>query len=246
MTEDSLIHKGHRQRMREKLLRYGSRVFQSYELLEMLLFYVIPYKNTNPTAKRLMQKFGTLDGVFSASKEELCQVEGVGMGIAEFLIKAGRLIEGNYSEGENNIFDDYGKVGSFLVEKLGDAEESECVMLLFDNRMGLIDYSKIYDLDFSSGAVRADAFIDLAIRKRAAIAITAHNHPHGPLFPTVGDMATNALITSALNFAGITHVEHYIVCGEKYFGISKQFSLSLVQSPELDRFKESRERVQNG
>ena len=60
MTEESLIHKGHRQRMRDKLLTYGSKVMQSYELLEMLLFYVIPYKNTNPTAKRLILKFGSL------------------------------------------------------------------------------------------------------------------------------------------------------------------------------------------
>ena len=41
MTEESLIHKGHRQRMRDKLLSYGSEVMQSYELLEMLLFYVM-------------------------------------------------------------------------------------------------------------------------------------------------------------------------------------------------------------
>ena len=47
MIEGKMIHKGHRQRMREKLFSHGSRVLQSYELLEMLLYYVIPYKNTN-------------------------------------------------------------------------------------------------------------------------------------------------------------------------------------------------------
>ena len=232
--------------MREKLLSYGSRIFCSYELLEMLLYYVIPYKNTNPVAKRLLERFHSLDGVFSASAEELCEVDGVGFAVADFLKKVASLMEGNYSYAGERVLDDYVTVGEFLVSKLSSSKESKCVMLLLDNRMALIDYSEIYDLDFSSGAVKADAFIDIAIRKRAAVAITAHNHPHGPLFPTVGDMATNALITSALNFAGVTHIEHYIISGDKFFGISKQFSLSLVQSPELDRFKESREKYHHG
>ena len=245
MTEESLIHKGHRQRMRDKLLTHGSRVLQSYELLEMLLFYVVPYKNTNPTAKRLMLRFGSLDGVFSASREELCEVVGVGEGIADFLKKVGELIIENNTEIIEKPFDDYSELGEFLVKKLSAESESKCVMLLFDNRMRLLDYSVIYELDYSSGAVRPDAFISFAIKKRAAVAITAHNHPYGPLFPTQGDMATNSALTSALTLAGITHLEQYIVCGEKYFGISRQISLALVQSPELDRFNRSREEKQN-
>jgi DNA repair protein RadC len=245
MTEESLIHKGHRQRMRDKLLSHGSRVLQSYELLEMLLFYVVPLKNTNPTAKKLMLRFGSLEGVFSASREELCEVEGVGEGIADFLKKVGSLIIDNKSEVVEKPLDDYGEVGEFLVDKLSCEKLPKCVMLLFDNRMHLLDYSEIYELDYSSGAVRPEAFINSAIKKRAAVAITAHNHPFGPLFPTVGDMATNSAVTSALSLAGITHLEHYIICGKKYFGISKQISLSLVQSPELDNFKRSREEKQN-
>lgn len=243
MTEESLIHKGHRQRMRDKLLAYGSKVMQSYELLEMLLFYVIPYKNTNPTAKRLMLRFETLDNIFSASVEELCEVEGVGVAVAEFLKKTGNLITAKPFEHLERSFDDYGSVGSFLVEKLSEEKEARTVMLVFDNRMSLLGYSEMYELDYSSGAVKPEAFIDFAIRNRASVAITAHNHPYGPLFPTVGDMATNRAVGAALTAAGITHVEHYIVSGNKYMGIERQFALSLVQSPELDRFYKSREKI---
>ena len=245
MNEESLIHKGHRERMRERLIMHGSRVMQSYELLEMLLYYVIPYKNTNPTAKRLMLRFGSLDGIFTASREELCEVEGVGDKVADFLISVSSLISEYDSVPDVKAFDDYCMVGEFLAEKLSSVKEHKCIMMLFDNRMNLIDCGFIYDLDYSSGAVRADAFISYAIKRRAAVAVTAHNHPHGPLFPTVGDMATNSSITAALNLAGITHLEHYIVCGNKYFGISKEISLSLIQSPELERFYLSRERKQN-
>ena len=227
--------------MRDKLFNHGGRVMQNYELLEMLLFYVIPCKNTNPLAKRLMLKFGDLDGVFSASARELCEVEGVGKGVAEFLKSVADLISENNDEIIDDSFDDYDKVGKFLVEKLSGEREYKTVMLVFDNRMNLLDYKVVYDLEYSSGAVRAEAFIDFAVKTRAAVAITAHNHPYGPLFPTVGDMATNNAVSTALNMAGINHVEHYIVSGNRFLGITNQLCLSLVQSPELDRFYKSRE-----
>ena len=51
------LHAGHRERMREKFRTYGRAVMHSHELLEMLLFHVVTYKNTNPIAKRLMLRF---------------------------------------------------------------------------------------------------------------------------------------------------------------------------------------------
>ena len=52
LDNNSLIHLGHRQRMKDKLSNHGARIFDTYELLEMLLYNVIPYKDTNPIAKR--------------------------------------------------------------------------------------------------------------------------------------------------------------------------------------------------
>ena len=64
---DEKLHVGHRARMRRKFLSYGSRIFDTYELLEMLLYHAIPYKDTNPVAKRLLMEFGSLEGVLTAS-----------------------------------------------------------------------------------------------------------------------------------------------------------------------------------
>lgn len=246
MTEESLIHKGHRQRMRDKLLSYGSEVMQSYELLEMLLFYVIPYKNTNPTAKRLILKFGNLENVFAASKEELCKVEGVGERIAEFLKTVGALISEKDKTADAQTFDDYTFVGDFLVDKLSSKKNPITAIALLDNKMRLLEFSVICDYDYSSAAVKPQIFVDKAIRTRAAVAITAHTHPYGPLFPTAGDMATNASVSAALSLAGVTHLEHYIISGDKYIGISNKLSISFVQSPELDRFYRSREKILGG
>ena len=92
-SEDKNIHADHRSRMRSKLERYGGEIFDTYELLEMLLYYVIPYRDTNPISKRLLMRFGTLDGVLTAPTSELTEVTGIGECAAEYLHAVGRLSE---------------------------------------------------------------------------------------------------------------------------------------------------------
>ena len=79
------IHQGHRARRRQLFLEHGLEPFADHEVLELLLFYAIPQKDTNPIAHRLLERFGSLEGVLSASVEELKEVEGVGESAAILL-----------------------------------------------------------------------------------------------------------------------------------------------------------------
>ncbi len=72
------IHEGHRARMKKRLLESGEMGFADHELLEMLLYYAIPRRDTNELAHRLLKQFGSLQGVLSASEEELACVKGMG------------------------------------------------------------------------------------------------------------------------------------------------------------------------
>ncbi|MBS1002621.1 JAB domain-containing protein [Acetobacter thailandicus] len=62
---------GHRQRMRERVMSQGAGTLQDYEVLEMLLFPGVPRRDTKPLAKTLINAFGSLSGVLSASEKEL-------------------------------------------------------------------------------------------------------------------------------------------------------------------------------
>ena len=245
MTNSNGIHKGHRQRMRRRFLQNSARFFDTYELLEMLLYHVVPYKDTNPTAKLLLARFGSVDAVFRASREELCEVDGVGERVAEYISSLGRLTELSLiTERDDGIsYDNYDRLGKRVLEYFNKQVRTDSAVVAFalDNSMRLIAAKQLYEYDFESGAVRADAFLEFALSSRAAVVATAHIHRHGPSFPTVGDVESGRLVQRALLDAGIFHAEHYLVCGQGYVGIMNNLTTAFKQNLAIERFIESRE-----
>ena len=248
MTDkNNSMHKGHRQRVRTRFLENGDRIFNTYELLELLLFSVIPYRDTKALAKMLLAEFSDIEGVFSASAEELMRIPGIGRGTAEFLLNVSSLTkdEWTYEDESFVCYDDYHMVGE-LVLNFFQREEclGDCVaMFAFDNRMKLVGAKKLYSLDFASGGVRADKFIEFALSVRATVAVTAHRHGYGGIIPTLGDKATQSLVTGAFDSAGITHLEHYMVVGgDRYVGMRGRLIMPFAQRPALMRFLESRDK----
>ena len=80
------IHDGHRERMKERFKEHGLQSFSELNALELLLFYAIPRRDTNELAHALINRFGSLAGVFEASLHELCEVPGVGESTAQLIM----------------------------------------------------------------------------------------------------------------------------------------------------------------
>ena len=57
--------------MRERILTHGAETLADYELLEVLLFYAVPRRDTKPQAKALLAAFGSLGKLLQASPEQL-------------------------------------------------------------------------------------------------------------------------------------------------------------------------------
>ena len=79
------IHDGHREKVRARFLAAGLDAFADHEALELLLYYAIPRRDTNPIAHALMERYGSLSAVLEAPVEDLRKVEGVGESAAVLL-----------------------------------------------------------------------------------------------------------------------------------------------------------------
>lgn len=240
---DSKIHHGHRGRMRRKLLDNGARTFDTYELLEMLLYHVIPYKDTNPVSKKLLSHFGSLDGVFKAKRNELLCVDGVGYAVADFLVTVGGLMSVDKSETDaasKLCFDSNKKIGRFFVEYFTKLPKgSQVVMLALDNRMHFIGVKVICDAEYDTAAIHDKPFVDYALSTRASVAIVAHSHCYGPRFPSPGDIQTNRFLQKALMGLGVNLVESYVISGYSYTPSMSNERFMIFRTPELERFVKS-------
>ena len=69
---------GHRARLRARFLNAGPDALADYELLELLLFTVLPRKDTKPLANKLINQFGSFAEVVAADKDKLLAIDGLG------------------------------------------------------------------------------------------------------------------------------------------------------------------------
>ena len=245
-SEDGRIHEGHRGRMKDKFVSHGARIFDTYELLEMLLYHVIPYKDTNPTAKLLLEKFGGLDGVLSADTEALMSVVGLGERAAELISLVGDMYELGERSADNphsHVFDDYDMTGEYLVDYFDKNTGKNVTALLLDGGMRLLDTVDVRADSFGSAAVRSRTFIEPALRASAAVIILASAHRYGPLFLTEAERVTSKMVRDDLSSVGVRVLEHFIISGPRYMGAERTgvFRFS-NDSPQLIRFLDTKAR----
>ncbi|PKN31664.1 MAG: hypothetical protein CVU63_22745, partial [Deltaproteobacteria bacterium HGW-Deltaproteobacteria-20] len=83
MKEDAAHYLGHRERLRERLDN-DPRALSDYEVLELLLTYALPRKDTKPIAKEMISRFGSLGDALLADPGRIAEIAGLGEGAARF------------------------------------------------------------------------------------------------------------------------------------------------------------------
>lgn len=234
--DEKHIHDGHRERMRAKLIQHGVDIFENHELLEMLLFFKIPYKNTNPIAKNLILKFGTLDGVFDATEEQMCTVAGVGPRCADFLKKIALLFKIERCDAAPDDTAEY--VGEAELAELAFSlfsKEKNCTLAVFafDNSNRLIATEKFYGEDLRSGSLGAVYYTNFALKNAASMIVTASNRRYGSSFPLPSDRECVGMISRALTSIDVLYGEHFVFAGDNYSRVFPTLRSSIGKPPIL-------------
>ncbi len=195
-------------------------VFETYELLEMLLYNTVPVKNTNPLAKELLAAFSGIGGVLSAPYEELIKIDGVGDMTAKMITALGDVADHclNDRHKKSIKFTSYNELGEFVIDYFSGKSENSVIVLSIDADLNLLGLDKLYSIDYASGGVKAQPFLDTVLYRGGSQVVIAHNHPFGSVFPTEGDIQTNIMVENALGSVDIHLAEHFIVCGESCMG----------------------------
>ncbi len=216
------MHENHRMRMKNRFLSQGLAGFEPHNILELLLFYSIPQKDTNETAHLLMERFGSLDAVFDASYEELIGVPGIKEHSATLIklipeLAARYISEKNKTDGD--ILSSPDQIGAYLRDRYIGITKETVFLLLLDNKFKVIDCVKIHEGSVNSAAITMRRLIEVAMEKRASFAVLAHNHPSGMPIPSPDDLFTTKEAERAFTLVGIKMLAHILVAGERYVDI---------------------------
>jgi DNA repair protein RadC len=216
------MHDGHRERMRQRFMRSGLDSFDDHNVLELLLFYAVPRRDTNELAHRLLETYGSLDKVFEASYESLMQVHGMGESTAALL----RLIPATAQrylmakQGPVRILTNSTSTGNFLLPRFLNAKEERAYVLCLDAKMELLDCVRLGEGSLSSVCLDIRSVVQVALEKRAACVILAHNHTSGVALPSMEDREATRRIREALGVVGVYLLDHIIVANGDFVSMS--------------------------
>ena len=222
---------GHRERIREKFLNNGIDGFAEYEILELLLTYCIPRKDTKPIAKELLNKFKSLDNVFKADLDKLSAIDGLGKNSVAFLKLIGDLPSIIYKDDLKNkklIEKETLKISNkdillkYLRNKIGYEEIEKFYVLYLSSSNEVIEFEEnsVGTLDRSS--VYPREIYKKIINLNAKSIILAHNHPSDNITPSKCDIDLTNEIAKGLKNFGALLIEHIIITKNSYFSFLEE------------------------
>ena len=222
----STLHSGHRERLRERFLQNGAEGFADHELLELLLFYVIPRRDTNELSHRLIEECGSLQRVLEAPTEQLCHICGIKEQTALYLQALGELSR-RYAISKfqasndplNTVYDTAEKLAAVVYPRFLGQTTERMLALLFDSGMHLADIFTVAKGSLNGVSINIRSIAERAYARGAASVVLAHNHPGGIAAPSVEDVKLTQDAATALRLLGIPLVEHFIFTDHAYFPI---------------------------
>lgn len=220
MSNTENLHKGHRQRMLKKYLEHGIDCFEDHEVLEIFLFTAYSRRNTNDISHKLIDKFGSLEGVLSAGYDELREVDDVGV-TAAALISFMKDFAKRYGKEEfcGIKLDTSDSVREFCYKLLKNTTAEEAHVLFLDQTLNLIGESQISRGGSDSVDFDLRMIVTRAIRTQCSNVILAHSHPRGVLLPSGADVAATRRVAQSLSSIGINLIDHIIVNEEDSYSM---------------------------
>lgn len=212
---------GHRARLRQRLLDGGDDALADHELVEYLLMTAIPQKDVKPLARVLLQRFGSLAGVFNAEPRALMQVSGIKETAAAALkiagIAARRLALTTMRE--DSVLSSWQALIDYLHIDMAHLTHERVRVLYLNVQNRLLLDQVVSDGTLDESAIYTREIIAKAMAIGAAALILVHNHPSGSPQPSRADIQVTQKIIEAGRHLGIVVHDHVIIGREGHVSL---------------------------
>lgn len=204
---------GHRDRLRERFRQSGDQALADYELLELLLFRLIPRRDTKPIAKELIGRFGSLPEVLGAPSSRLTEAKGVGESVATDLkliaAVAHRMLKSEIKS--RPVLASWSSVIQYCRAAMAFEAREQFRILFLDKKnqliadevqqTGTVDHTPVYPREV----------VKRALELSATAIVLVHNHPSGDPTPSQADIEMTRMIVDTAKPLGITVHDHIII-----------------------------------
>lgn len=234
------MHEGHRERMKKRFKEEGLASFTDVQALELLLFYALPRRDTNPLAHRLLDHFGSLKSLFEADTSDIASVEGIGENAA-LLIHLLPEMTRKFWIADADVRQSVATVAQavrFIKPILFGKPVENVYVFCLDSHSRIKHYDCISQGTVSDVTIYLRKVVECAMRLNASGVLIAHNHPGGRPQPSDADVHSTRAIEGALEPLGIGLLDHIIFSDHSYFSFSKHHLLGKERPGGLVRAAE--------
>lgn len=203
------------ERPREKLLQNGASTLSDAELLAIFLRVGVKGKSAVDLSRDLLNAFGSLNGIFSASLSDITQIHGMGESKyvqlqAIFEMSRRALAEEMQT---TDVLSSPEKVSDYLSLKIGQLSREVFMVLFLDAQNRVITQEILFEGTLTQTSVYPREVIKRALHHNAASVILAHNHPSGVAEPSRADEMITQELKKALALVDVRVLDHFIVAG---------------------------------
>ncbi|MDR3238876.1 MAG: DNA repair protein RadC [Clostridiales bacterium] len=223
------LHEDHRRRVRERYIREGLDAFEDHQILELLLFYCVPRRDTNEMAHKMIQAFGSLGRLWETPPSEIQKQCGVSEAAAVLismvpaLARRYRISRWNQREPIN----DPAAIGEYAVALFMGRTKEAVYLFCLDARRRLIHTALISEGTLNESAVYIREIAAAALRHNSSKVILSHNHPGSSDSPSNADIEATRAVMHALDALDIDLLDHIVVAGDDYFSFAARGLLGM-------------------
>ncbi len=212
------------QRPRERLMTYGPQALSDQELLAVFLRTGVQGKNALDLGREILDYFGSLGKLFSASPDALDHFKGIGPAKIALIQAVMELARRTSSEElkRGPVLVSSHAVNRFLQSQFAGEQSESFIGLFLDVQHRLIACERMFQGTLTRTCVYPREVSRLALAHNAAAVIFAHNHPSGSPQPSAMDKALTAQLKELMQTIEVAMLDHVIVCGTRFWSFREK------------------------